>query len=221
MTRDRIIQTKLSEREAAEVATAASARGLTIAAYLRQSALLAARPPIMAWAYDYVAPIVDVLAQRPRPHYVLHRVGEGSNGELTCLMFTLTVHDQIVPVSAAAAGQGLDPMKFNRKEFILDGSMMPWLVVRTTARVSDVGDIVEIVLRPEGSLPTDAVRRRVRDSRDAELFYELTSGKRVTGRVTINAVGVESCDLRLTEDSAPTGKTMTLPYASVVGVGFV
>jgi hypothetical protein len=211
--KDVLLQTRVTPEQHQLIETAAAEQGLTVAAFIRTTAMQFSKSPLIrAWVTPYGASPEEWLARDLRPHYVLRRVGSGPNGEQTLLMYQFTAHDQLVPVPTSAIAYGMEFLKQpERHQFVLDGSHSRWFVVRTTHNAG-MG-LVELVLRPEGT-PADRIRRRIFDSRDGELVYDLAGGGQLRGRVDVLSIGAESCELRVTG-----GGQRTLPYANVVAVG--
>lgn len=211
--KDVLLQTRVTLEQHQQIEAAAAEQGLTVAAFLRTTAMQYAKSPLIrAWVTHYGASPQEWLARELRPHYILRRIGSGMNGEQTFVMYQFTAHDQLVPVPTSAIAYGMEFLKQpERHQFVLDGSQSAWFIVRTTHNAGMA--LVEIVLRPEGT-PADKIRRRIYDARDGELVYDLAGGGQLRGRVDALAIGAESCELRVTG-----GGQRTLPYANVVAVG--
>jgi hypothetical protein len=211
--KDALLQTRVTLEQQQLIEAAAAEQGLTVAAFLRMTAMQYAKTPLIrAWVTDYGASPQEWLALDRRPHYILRRTAVGTRGEMTFAMYQLTTNDQVVAVPSSAVSYGMEFLKQPwRHQFVLDGSQSRWFIVHTTHNAG-LG-LIEILLRPEGS-PADLVRRRIYDARDGELVYELLGGAQLRGRVDVLAIGAESCELRLTG-----GGVRTLPYANVVAIG--
>lgn len=212
--KDVLLQTRVTAEQEAVIKTAADAQGLTVAAYIRMAAMqFATAALINAWVTSYGESPDLWLARDHRPHFILRRLRSGSGGEQTFTMYVLTNHGQLAPVPATAVAYGIDFLKVpERHQLVLEGSQDRWFVVTTTHNAA-LG-LVEITLRPEGSLPVDAIRKRIHDARDGELVYTLQGGGELRGRVDILGIGTTSCELRITG-----GRKVTLPYANVIAVG--
>lgn len=211
-----IVQTRVTARQYKAIERAAEARSLSVAGYLRFVALQhATGTRVHAWAAQYDTDPTEWRARGIAPDYILHRVGVSAGGEQTFHMLHGAGRRQGVPLSE----QGLrDKEFFNKADgyvFVLEGSADRWLIVRTTYVTQDEDSgAVELVIRPEGTQPRDAVRARIVAARGHALTFELIGGDRMTGSVDAWAAGAHTFDLKLAD-----GTTRTIHYDRVVAFG--
>src|SRR5262245_42421932 len=119
-----LIQTRVTLEQHRLIETAATEQGLTVAAYLRTTAMQYAQSPLIrAWVTHYGAAPAEWLARDQHPHYILRRISSGMNGEQTLVMYQFTAYDQLVPVPTSAIAHGMEFLKQpERHQFVLDGS---------------------------------------------------------------------------------------------------